>query len=124
MTVEKTAFSTGTHTARPSPVRTLSWRTNTHQAIVATTNQTRNPGVDVTDSSPRAHTSMPATKPAATRPATARLAVYASTTSRRTLLPASGTKRTSTFEKLSCEIPARNIIAEMSAALTPTTWAG
>src|SRR5207249_1347563 len=121
LTVEKTAFSTGTHTARPSPVRTLSWRTNTHQAIVATTNQTWNPGVDVTDSSPRAQTPMPATKPADTTPAIARLAAYAIRISRRTRLPASGTNRTSTFEKLSCDSPARNIIVEMRAALTPTT---
>ena len=50
--VEKIWFSTGTRTARPRPVRTLSCRLKMHHAIVAATNHARNAG-DLKEPEPR-----------------------------------------------------------------------
>ena len=59
--VEKIWFSTGTRTARPRPVRTLSCRLKTHHAIVAATNHARNAGC-WRNPSRGAHSRAPATK--------------------------------------------------------------
>ena len=117
---EKIVPSTGTQTARRSPVSAASCRRYADQPRVAATNQTANQPLEARKPRFGAHTWMPSRKIVAATAAVRRLVRYEPAISRSVVCPAVGTKRISALVRFSCATPARNIIAEMAAEFRPT----
>jgi hypothetical protein len=92
-----------------------------HHAIVATTNHRTNPALDVRNPRAGAHRSSPSRNRTATTAAAVAESRYAESTNRVLFGPLTGMNRMSALMRLSCETPARNIIAEIAAEFTPTT---
>src|SRR4051794_10631423 len=120
LTTDEAQFSTGTQTARRSPVRTASCSTKMHQVAVAPTNRNASAVVSSTRSSEGTSRRPTNRNAALSSAATTTLVAYEERIRRSLVLPATGMKRRSALERLSCAIPAISVVAEIAAEFRPT----